>query len=141
MEKWITQADVDGFNIGHVAVPQAWEDVVEFLLPEMKARGWLVEGYPVPGGTARENLNAEEGRSRLAPTHPGSRFKFEEWNALEDGSRDAVENGEVEAQVHVVNGVDSIKRKAVNGVGAGVETPVGKANGVTNGHKKQRVET
>jgi alkanesulfonate monooxygenase SsuD/methylene tetrahydromethanopterin reductase-like flavin-dependent oxidoreductase (luciferase family) len=85
MEEWITQADVDGFNIGHVAVPQAWEDVVEFLLPELKARGWLGDGvYPVPGGTARENLNAEKGRSRLAPTHPGSKYKFDVWDATKD---------------------------------------------------------
>ncbi|PVH90531.1 hypothetical protein DM02DRAFT_636751 [Periconia macrospinosa] len=61
MEEWITPSEVDGFNIGHVAVPEAWEDVVEFLLLELKARVWLGqiggEKYPVPGGTARENLN------------------------------------------------------------------------------------
>ncbi|KAF2832389.1 Nitrilotriacetate monooxygenase component A/pristinamycin IIA synthase subunit A [Ophiobolus disseminans] len=88
MEEWITQADVDGFNIGHVAVPQAWEDVVEFLLPELKERGWLGDGgYPVPGGTARENLSGREGASRLNASHPGSRFKFEVWNANDESSR------------------------------------------------------
>ncbi|KAF2788795.1 Nitrilotriacetate monooxygenase component A/pristinamycin IIA synthase subunit A [Melanomma pulvis-pyrius CBS 109.77] len=85
IEEWITQADVDGFNIGHVAVPQAWEDVVEFLLPELKKRGWLGDGgYPVPGGTARENLNGKAGASRLDDSHPGSSFKFEVWDATKD---------------------------------------------------------
>ncbi|KAM0549875.1 hypothetical protein ACHAPJ_009122 [Fusarium lateritium] len=78
MEKWITIANVDGFNIGHVAVPQAWEDVIEFLLPELEARGWLGDGeYAVPGGTARENLYATPGNSKLRGTHPGSQYKFE----------------------------------------------------------------
>ncbi|KAJ4294318.1 hypothetical protein N0V90_008008 [Kalmusia sp. IMI 367209] len=89
MEEWITQSDVDGFNIGHVAVPQAWEDVVEFLLPELKARGWLGEfdgdaKYPVPGGTARENLNGSKGSSRLKDTHPGAKFKFHVWDATKE---------------------------------------------------------
>ncbi|KAF4943518.1 hypothetical protein FSARC_14903 [Fusarium sarcochroum] len=77
IEKWITIANVDGFNIGHVAVPQAWEDVIEFLLPELEARGWLGDGdYAVPGGTARENLYATPGNSKLRETHPGSQYKF-----------------------------------------------------------------
>ncbi|KAM5378133.1 hypothetical protein ACJZ2D_004591 [Fusarium nematophilum] len=77
MEKWITIADVDGFNIGHVAVPQAWEDVIEFLIPELQARGWLGDGdYAVPGGTARENLYATPGDAKLRGTHPGTQYKF-----------------------------------------------------------------
>ncbi|KAF4122225.1 xenobiotic compound monooxygenase [Geosmithia morbida] len=76
MEKWITIADLDGFNIGHVAVPQAWEDVIEFLIPELEARGWLSDDYPVPGGTARENLYATPGRAKLRETHPGYKYRF-----------------------------------------------------------------
>ncbi|KAF4467965.1 xenobiotic compound family [Fusarium albosuccineum] len=78
MEKWITIADVDRFNIGHVAVPQAWEDVIEFLIPELQSRGWLGDGgYPVPGGTARENLYATPGQAKLRETHQGFQYKFE----------------------------------------------------------------
>ena len=78
LEKWITIADVDGFNIGHVAVPQAWEDVIEFLIPELEQRGWLGDGdYAVPGGTARENLYNTPGNGKLRPSHPGSKFKFD----------------------------------------------------------------
>jgi len=78
MERWILEGDIDGFNIGHVVVPQAWEDVIEFLLPELNDRGWLGSGeYPVPGGTARENLYNTPGDSRLHATHPGSKYKFD----------------------------------------------------------------
>lgn len=78
MEKFILEADIDGFNIGHVVVPQAWEDVVEFLIPELQRRGWLGSGeYAVPGGTARENLYATPGHNRLHSTHPGSKYKFD----------------------------------------------------------------
>jgi alkanesulfonate monooxygenase SsuD/methylene tetrahydromethanopterin reductase-like flavin-dependent oxidoreductase (luciferase family) len=77
MERWITQGDVDGFNIGHVVVPQAWEDVIEYLIPELDKRGWLGTGdYPAPGGTARENLYNTPGDSKLRGNHPGSKYKF-----------------------------------------------------------------
>ncbi len=82
IERWITHGDVDGFNIGHVVVPQAWEDVIEFLIPELDKRGWLGEGdYPVPGGTARENLYNTPGDSKLRPSHPGSKYKFDVYPA------------------------------------------------------------
>ncbi|EXJ77437.1 hypothetical protein A1O3_09663 [Capronia epimyces CBS 606.96] len=78
MERWILEADVDGFNLSHVVVPQAWEDIVTYLIPALEKRGWLGDNeYPVPGGTARENLYGTPGNARLRPEHPGSRFKFE----------------------------------------------------------------
>ena len=81
MERWITEADVDGFNLGHVAVPQSWEDIIEHLIPELTRRGWLGDGgYPVPGGTFRENLSGQAGDNRLHPTHPASRFKFDHYD-------------------------------------------------------------
>lgn len=77
IETWITEADVDGFNIGHVVVPGAWEDVTKYLIPELEARGWLGEGtYAVPGGTARENLYGTRGNAWLRENHPGSKFRF-----------------------------------------------------------------
>ncbi|KAJ0348217.1 hypothetical protein COL154_003184 [Colletotrichum chrysophilum] len=77
LEKWITVADVDGFNIGHVVVPDAWADVIEYLIPELEARGWLGNGdYAVPGGTARENLYATPGDPKLRASHPGYKYKF-----------------------------------------------------------------
>ncbi|KAI8716118.1 Bac-luciferase domain-containing protein [Fusarium sp. LHS14.1] len=78
MERWITEADVDGFNIGHIAVPGAWEDVIEYLVPDLEKRGWLGKDYPVPQGTARENLYGSPGDSHVRKTHPGYQYKFKE---------------------------------------------------------------
>ncbi|KAF4627801.1 hypothetical protein G7Y89_g10349 [Cudoniella acicularis] len=79
LERWIRIADVDGFNIGHVVVPQAWVDVIDFLIPVLEKRGWLGNSneYSVPGGTLRENLYGTPGDSRLRASHPGSAFKFD----------------------------------------------------------------
>ena len=82
MERWITEADVDGFNLGHIVVPGAWEDVIKYLTPELERRGWLGDGdYAVKGGTARENLYRTPNEAHLRPSHPGSRFK---WSADEE---------------------------------------------------------
>ncbi|KAL6352203.1 hypothetical protein LRP88_14647 [Fusarium phalaenopsidis] len=78
MERWITEADVDGFNIGHIVVPGAWEDVIEYLVPELEKRGWLGKDYPVPQGTAKENLYGSPGDSHVRKTHPGYQYKFKE---------------------------------------------------------------
>jgi alkanesulfonate monooxygenase SsuD/methylene tetrahydromethanopterin reductase-like flavin-dependent oxidoreductase (luciferase family) len=79
MERWITEGDIDGFNIGHVVVPDAWEDVVKYLTPELERRGWLGNGdYAVPGGTARENLYNTPGNAKLRENHPGYKYKWTE---------------------------------------------------------------
>ena len=96
LEKWITDGDVDGFNLSRkfchamndlfnltrtksaVANPGSWEDIVELLVPELQRRGLYWEDYPVPGGTLRENIYSSPGKPFLAEDHPGSKFK---WNA------------------------------------------------------------
>lgn len=41
MQKWIDEADVDGFNISYATTPGTFEDVVKFVWPELKRRGVL----------------------------------------------------------------------------------------------------
>ncbi len=53
MEKWIREADLDGFNIGYVTTPGTFEDVVDLLIPELRSRGL----YPEP---SEEDLTARE---------------------------------------------------------------------------------
>lgn len=79
LERWTRIADVDGFNIGHVVVPQAWIDVIEFLIPVLEKRGWLGDAneFSVPRGTLRENLYGTLGNSRFRALYLGSAFKFE----------------------------------------------------------------
>ncbi|CAL3969038.1 unnamed protein product [Diplocarpon coronariae] len=81
LERWVEVADVDGFNLSYAAVPETFDDVIEFLLPELRRRGLFWADYAVQGGTLRENYLGVKGRERLDKTHPGARFF---WKAGED---------------------------------------------------------
>ena len=72
-ERWIVEADCDGFNIASVVNPGSWEDVVDILRPELVKRGLIWEDYDCPGGTFRENLL---GQKTLRDDHYGSTFKW-----------------------------------------------------------------
>jgi len=56
---------VNGFDIEHVAVTQAWEDVIEFLILVLE-----IFEYLVLGGALRENLYRTPGRNDVRPSHP-----------------------------------------------------------------------
>jgi alkanesulfonate monooxygenase SsuD/methylene tetrahydromethanopterin reductase-like flavin-dependent oxidoreductase (luciferase family) len=76
LERWIVEADLDGFNIGYVITPGTFEDVVDLLVPELEARGLVPKGPEVPNGTLRENVFGK-GQRGIRDDHPGSRFKYE----------------------------------------------------------------
>ncbi|KAK9418789.1 putative Luciferase-like domain-containing protein [Seiridium unicorne] len=78
MEQWIDEADVDGFNMAYISNPGSFEDICELLIPELRKRGLMFEGYAVPGGTFRENLLRQPGQKTLRADHYGSRFRFED---------------------------------------------------------------
>ncbi|KAK8074467.1 Dimethyl-sulfide monooxygenase [Apiospora hydei] len=79
LERWVEVAGVDGFNLAHITNPGSFEDIIEFLLPELRARGLFREaGDGVGGVTAREVFI---GSKRLPDDHPGSQYK---WQAGEE---------------------------------------------------------
>ena len=63
-------ADLDGFILAPVRAPGDLEEFVDMVVPELQKRGRLRTAYE--GTTLRENVN---GHARLAPDHPGSRYK------------------------------------------------------------------
>ncbi|KAH3004142.1 hypothetical protein KXW60_005801, partial [Aspergillus fumigatus] len=79
MERWIVEADLDGFNIGHVSTPGTFEDVVELLVPELRRRGLYPEqpAQDAEALTARERVYGK-GQRGLRADHPGSRYKLHE---------------------------------------------------------------
>jgi hypothetical protein len=103
LERWVEVADVDGFNLSYATIPGTLEDLIEFLVPELRRRGVFWSDYDVPGGTLRENYLGVEGKNRLDESHPGSRYK---WRAGEEVPQYAKEevNGKEEANGR--NGVD-----------------------------------
>jgi FMN-dependent oxidoreductase (nitrilotriacetate monooxygenase family) len=78
LERWVEVSDVDGFNLSHVVNPGSFEDIIEFLLPELRRRGIFREGVEKQGLTAREQFF---GTPSLLGDHPGSKFK---WTKDED---------------------------------------------------------
>ncbi|KAK5120381.1 hypothetical protein LTR85_006320 [Meristemomyces frigidus] len=75
MERWINQADIDGFNIAYVTTPGTFEDVVELLVPELRRRGLYPEKIE-DGLTAREKVYGK-GQARLRDDHAGSAYKYD----------------------------------------------------------------
>lgn len=76
-EKWVHEADIDGFNIAYVTTPGTFEDVVDLLIPELRRRG----AYPAKSEdttplTAREKVYGK-GQSKLRNDHIGTRYKYD----------------------------------------------------------------
>jgi hypothetical protein len=69
MERWITEADRDGFNIAYVTTPGTFEDVVDLLIPELRRRGLYPEAKPEEKPwTMREKIYGK-GQSGLRDDH------------------------------------------------------------------------
>ncbi|PVH93710.1 Nitrilotriacetate monooxygenase component A/pristinamycin IIA synthase subunit A [Periconia macrospinosa] len=75
MERWVREADIDGFNVGYVTTPGSFEDVVNLLVPELRRRGIYseVQGEEL---TAREKVYGV-GQSGLREDHVGSQYKYD----------------------------------------------------------------
>jgi len=78
LERWVREADVDGFNLGYVTTPGTFEDVVDLLVPELRRRGL----YPEPPNEEAEALTAREkvygkGQAHLRDDHLGSTYKYD----------------------------------------------------------------
>jgi FMN-dependent oxidoreductase (nitrilotriacetate monooxygenase family) len=74
MERWIEEADLDGFNVGYITTPGTFEDVIDLLIPELRRRGVYPEKTD-EGLTAREKIYGK-GQSKLRDDHTGSKYKY-----------------------------------------------------------------
>ncbi|KAF2272414.1 putative xenobiotic compound monooxygenase, DszA family [Westerdykella ornata] len=75
-ERWVREADVDGFNIAYAVKPGTFVDVAELLIPELRRRGLFWDDYKVPGGTYRENFYGQKGQSRVLDRHIASKYTW-----------------------------------------------------------------
>lgn len=89
LERWVEVSGVDGFNLAHVVNPGSFEDIIEFLLPELRRRGIFRSQVEKEGATAREVFL---GSTQLPDDHPGSYYK---WRAGEKIPRYQAEEGAV----------------------------------------------
>ncbi|KAK7419656.1 hypothetical protein QQX98_003247 [Neonectria punicea] len=74
LQKWIDEAGIDGFNISYAVSPGDFQDIVKWLLPELRTRGVFWNDYAAP--TARENFLGDGLGPRLRDDHPGSKYKW-----------------------------------------------------------------
>ncbi|WP_158892304.1 LLM class flavin-dependent oxidoreductase [Amycolatopsis anabasis] len=71
LERWVAEADVDGFNLAYATTPGTFADFARLVVPELRARGRVPEH---PGtGTLREKLSG--GGPRLPADHPGAGYR------------------------------------------------------------------
>lgn len=68
LQSWVEETGIDGFNLAYVESPRTFEDIVEFLIPELQARGAYKKSYEA--GTLREKLLAQG--PVLADSHIGA---------------------------------------------------------------------
>ncbi|KAH7163335.1 luciferase-like domain-containing protein [Dactylonectria estremocensis] len=76
LETWVKEADVDGFNFAYAVFPQSFKDIIELLLPELRARGLFWDDYAVPGGTYRENFYGTEGSKYPPEDHAAAKYRW-----------------------------------------------------------------
>ena len=78
MERWIREADLDGFNIAYVTTPGTFEDLIDLVIPELRRRGLYPE-LPAPEEeplTDREKVYGK-GQKELRDDHPARRYKYD----------------------------------------------------------------
>ncbi|SFN30322.1 FMN-dependent oxidoreductase, nitrilotriacetate monooxygenase family [Pseudonocardia ammonioxydans] len=70
LERWIDDADIDGFNLAYAVTPGTFEDFAEFIVPELQRRGRYWNDYD-ESTTVRERLHGV-GNKRVRDDHPAA---------------------------------------------------------------------
>ena len=73
---WVEETDVDGFNLAYAITPGTFEDVVEYVVPELQKLGAYPTEYAP--GTLRNKLFGRG--DRLPENHRAAGFRLQ--NAL-----------------------------------------------------------
>jgi FMN-dependent oxidoreductase (nitrilotriacetate monooxygenase family) len=71
LERWVDEADIDGFNLAYVTTPGTFVDFARFVVPELRRRGHIPPR--LQPGTLRERLGGAG--PLLAADHPGARYR------------------------------------------------------------------
>ncbi|WP_394550883.1 LLM class flavin-dependent oxidoreductase [Agromyces sp. MMS24-JH15] len=71
LQAWVEETDVDGFNLSYAITPGTFEDIVEFVVPELQRRGVYPTSYEE--GTLRHKLHGRG--DRLPEEHRGANYK------------------------------------------------------------------
>lgn len=73
LERWVEEADLDGFNIADPVPPVSLRDFVDLVVPELQRRGRVWREYE--GETLREYFRGP-GEPRVPDTHPAAAHRY-----------------------------------------------------------------
>lgn len=71
LEAWVSEADVDGFNLSRTVMPECLRDFIDLVVPVLQERGVYKSAYRT--GSFREKLFGAG--PNLAAPHPASRYR------------------------------------------------------------------
>ncbi|ENX48804.1 MULTISPECIES: LLM class flavin-dependent oxidoreductase [Acinetobacter] len=71
LQQWVEDTDVDGFNLAYILAHQSFQDVVDFIVPELQKRGVYPKQYSE--GTLREKLF--HNNAHLPDWHRGAAYR------------------------------------------------------------------
>ena len=74
LQRWVSEADVDGFNLAYAVAHETWEDVIEHVIPVLRERGVYPDSYAP--GTLRQKLQGAG--DRVKDTHRAARYRVSE---------------------------------------------------------------
>ncbi|KAF2166492.1 hypothetical protein M409DRAFT_66537 [Zasmidium cellare ATCC 36951] len=73
MQRWVDEADVDGFNMPYAIFPSSFEDICNLLVPELQSRGMF---HGITGGTYRENFYGKAGQKQPLEEHVAAKYRW-----------------------------------------------------------------
>ncbi|MFI5934677.1 LLM class flavin-dependent oxidoreductase [Actinoplanes sp. NPDC051494] len=73
LERWMDEADIDGFNIADPVPPVTFRDFADLVVPELQRRGRVWRDYG--SATLREHFHGA-GVTRVRDDHPAARYRF-----------------------------------------------------------------
>ncbi|MQB44889.1 LLM class flavin-dependent oxidoreductase [Rhizobium sp. ICMP 5592] len=71
LESWITEGEIDGFNLTRTVTPESYEDFIDIIVPALQDRGLYKTAYAE--GSLRSRIFGEG--DRLPARHAGAAFR------------------------------------------------------------------
>ncbi|GAA1460064.1 LLM class flavin-dependent oxidoreductase [Williamsia maris] len=90
LQSWVSETDVDGFNLAYAVTPGTFADVIDHVIPALERRGAYEREYTP--GTLRHKLFGES--DHLPDRHRGAGFRVGGVNStIDDSVRDGIGAG------------------------------------------------
>lgn len=76
LQNWVEETGCDGFNLARTVVPESFTAFVDHVVPELRQRGLVSDGYPRDQQGRNQTLRRRlSGRDRLPASHPAAAYR------------------------------------------------------------------